>query len=342
MKALVLDGVYNLTECQQPLTLVEKEKPVPGPEEILVRVKACGVCRTELDEIEGRVKVAFYPIVLGHQVVGVIEAKGIHCHQLCIGDWVGIGWFYSSCGTCRFCQQGQQNLCSEFKATGLDVNGGYAEYLVVPETSAYRLPEKLSVVHSAPLLCAGAIGYRCLRLSGLKDGQTLGLIGFGASGHLVLQMAKYLFPHSPIFVFTRSVQERQLAQQLGAAWTGEISAVPPSLLDCGIDTTPVWQPVITGLAILQKGGRLIINAISKEDTDKPELIKLNYQKHLWQEKEIKTVANVTPQDIAGCLSLAEKIPLLPKVQEYSLEEANLALREIKMGQIKGAKVLRLD
>ncbi|HOJ39058.1 MAG TPA: zinc-dependent alcohol dehydrogenase family protein [bacterium] len=339
MKAMVLNSIGDLTSDEIPLNLVQKPKPVPRAGEILIRVKACGVCRTELDEIEGRAKPSFYPIILGHQVTGVVEETGPEGSRFSTGQRVGVGWFYSSCGRCRFCLSGKENLCPEFKATGRDADGGYAEYMVVPERSAHLLPETLSDIQLAPLLCAGAIGYRCLRLSGLQDGQTLGLLGFGASGHLVLQMARHLFPHSPIFVFTRSEKERQLAKELGAAWTGEIRSAPPAPLEAAIDTTPVWKPVLHGLAHLERGGRLIINAISKEETDRSELVHLDYQKHLWLEKEIKSVANVTPADIAGCLSLAEKIPLRPEVQTYSLQEANLALREIKLGRIRGAKVL---
>jgi len=342
MKALFLTGTFDLRKTQNPLILMEKPEPVPGPGHILIRVRFCGVCRTELDEIEGRVKAAYYPIIPGHQAVGVVEETGEKTTRFSKGDRVGVGWFYSACGHCGYCLSDRENLCSEFKATGRDADGGYAEYMVVPESSAHILPENLSDLQAAPILCAGAIGYRSLLLSGLKNRQLLGLIGFGASGHLVLQMAQYLFPDSPVFVFSRSEKERTLAGKLGAAWTGEIGCLPPEKTDVAIDTTPVWKTVLTALEYLKPGGRLIINAIGKEETDKSCLLQLDYSRHLWLEKEVKSVANVTRKDIAGCLALAVKIPLKPAVQEYSLKEANLALKEIKTGLIEGAKVLRIS
>ncbi len=342
MKALFLTGTFDVQKTQNPLILMEKPEPVPHPGHILIRVKFCGVCRTELDEIEGRVKPAYYPIILGHQAVGVVVETGEKTTGFSKGDRVGVGWFYSACGHCSYCVSDRENLCPEFKATGRDADGGYAEYMVVPESSAHLLPENLSDLQAAPILCAGAIGYRSLLLSGLKNRQLLGLIGFGASGHLVLQMAKYLFPDSPVFVFSRSEKERTLARKLGAVWTGEIGCFPPEKTDVAIDTTPVWKTVLTALEYLKPGGRLIINAIGKEETDKSCLLQLDYPRHLWLEKEVKSVANVSRKDIAGCLALAVKIPLKPAVQEYSLEEANLALTEIKTGLIQGAKVLRIS
>ncbi len=224
---------------------------------------------------------------------------------------------------------------------GRDADGGYAEYTIVDEDFAYPIPEVFSDLEAAPLLCAGAIGYRSLRLAGMEKGKTLGLIGFGASAHLVLQMARHLYPISPIFVFTRSEAEQQFALELGASWAGAIEGQPPHLLDCAIDTTPVWKPVLEGLKNMAPGGRFIINAIRKEERDKEILLQLDYPHHLWLEKEIKSVANVARRDVAEFLALAGKIPLRPEVQVFPLEEANRALTELKNRKIRGAKVLRI-
>ena len=258
------------------------------------------------------------------------------------GERVGVGWIYSACGQCKFCVSGQENLCKEFRATGRDVNGGYAEYMTVPEGYAHPIPDIFSDAEAAPLLCAGAIGYRSLRLAGLKDSQNLGLTGFGASAHLVLMMVKYLYPHAQVYVFARSVKEREFAKELGAAWAGDTFDRPPLKMNSIIDTTPVWKPVVEALAHLEPGGRLVINAIRKEDADKEFLVRIDYPAHLWMEKEIKSVANVTRADIGEFLKLAADIPIRPEVQEYPLEEANKALLELKQRTIRGAKVLRID
>ncbi|MCP4669389.1 MAG: alcohol dehydrogenase catalytic domain-containing protein, partial [Deltaproteobacteria bacterium] len=221
--------------------------PVPGEKEILVRVSACGVCHTELDEIEGRTPPPRLPVVLGHQVVGRVEKTGLKAKAFKRGDRVGIAWIFSACGTCKFCREGNDNLCRDFKATGRDADGGYAQYMTVSEDFAYSIPDVFSDTEAAPLLCAGAIGYRSLRLTGLKDGQHLGLTGFGASAHLVLKMAKHQYPNSPIFVFARTEKERAFARELGAVWAGDTEEASPEKLDCIIDTTPAWKPVIEAL-----------------------------------------------------------------------------------------------
>jgi propanol-preferring alcohol dehydrogenase len=279
--------------------------------------------------------------VLGHQVVGRVEAAGGSSSQFAVGDRVGIAWIFSSCGNCKFCHAGDENLCGEFKATGRDVNGGYAEYMTVPERSAYDVPDVFTDAEAAPLLCAGAIGYRSLRLANLEDGQNLGLTGFGASAHLVLKLAAHQFPNSPVFVFARSEKERAFAMELGAAWSGATEDLSPEKLDAIIDTTPVWKPVLEALKNLEPGGRLVINAIRKEDVDKDNLLELDYPTHLWQEKEIKSVANVTRRDASEFLQLAAEMGIKPEVQEYSLEDANRALVELKTRKIRGAKVLRI-
>jgi propanol-preferring alcohol dehydrogenase len=319
----------DLARNHSPLELTDVPTPAPAPGEILLRVAACGICHTELDEIEGRTPPPSLPIIPGHQVVGRVEAQGEGAGRYRIGDRVGVAWIFSACGRCRFCLSGSENLCPQFKATGRDANGGYAEYMVVTETFAYALPEAFSDSEAAPLLCAGAIGYRSLRLSGIKDGQTLGLTGFGASGHLVLKLARHQFPHSLVFVFARSERQREFARTLGADWAGDTGERPPENLAAIIDTTPVWKPVLEALTPLEPGGRLVINAIRKEDLDKEALLLLDYPKHLWLEKEIKTVANVTRRDISEFLEVAARIPIRPQVEEFPLKEANQALVELK-------------
>jgi propanol-preferring alcohol dehydrogenase len=291
------------------------------------------VCHTELDEIEGRTPPPKLPVVLGHEVVGHVDMLGDGVTNLGKGQRVGVGWIHSSSGDC------DENLSPEFKATGRDVNGGYAEYMIVPENYAYPIPAKFSDAEAAPLLCAGAVGYRALKLTGLTDGQRLGLTGFGGSAHLVLQTARHRFPNSEVFVFARDQTARDFALRLGAKWAGDTVGRAPVLLDAIIDTTPAWRPVVEALANLRPGGRLVINAIRKENADKDSLMNLSYDEHLWMEREIKTVANVTHLDIQEFLPLAAEIPICPEVTTYRLEDANQALVELKRSGIKGAKVL---
>jgi propanol-preferring alcohol dehydrogenase len=341
MKAMVLNKLCRLQENQTPLELVELPDPVPAGEEILVRVSACGVCHTELDEIEGRTPPPHLPVVLGHEVVGRVEATGNRANSFGIGDRVGIGWIYSACGTCKFCMAGNENLCQAFKATGRDVNGGYAQYMTVPEEFAYRIPDGFSDAEAAPLLCAGAVGYRSLRLTGLKDGQSIGLTGFGASGHLVLKMVRHRYPNANVFVFARTAKQRAFARELGAVWAGDTAEESPEKLNCIIDTTPVWRPIVEALKNLAPAGRLVINAIRKEAVDKNELLRLDYPNHLWLEKEIKSVANVCRRDLSEFLALAAEMRIKPEIQEFPLEEANQALVELKTRRIRGAKVLKI-
>ncbi len=341
MRAMVLEALASLTQNKTPLTLAELPDPAPREKEILVRVSTCGVCHTELDEIEGRTPPPILPMVLGHQVVGRVEETGRLVKGFQAGDRVGIAWIYSACGACEFCLAGHENLCRDFQATGRDAYGGYAEYMTVLEDFAFRIPDRLSDTDAAPLLCAGAIGYRSLRLTGLEDGQKLGLTGFGASGHLVLNLVRHKYPSTRVFVFTRSPQQGEFARELGAVWAGDTADESPEKLDSIIDTTPAWKPVVEALKNLKPGGRLVINAIRKEEADKEYLLKLNYPAHLWMEKEIKSVANVARADVAEFLELAAEIPIRPEVQEFRLEEANRALVELKTRKIRGAKVLRI-
>ncbi|MFH2124865.1 MAG: zinc-dependent alcohol dehydrogenase family protein [Pseudomonadota bacterium] len=341
MKAMVLKELCRLKENHTPLELMELPDPVPAEGEILVKVSACGVCHTELDEIEGRTPPLYLPIVPGHQVIGRVEAAGSKADTFRIGDRVGIAWIYAACGRCTFCLTGNENLCPNFKATGRDVNGGYAQYMTVSQDFAHRIPQVFSDSEAAPLLCAGAIGYRSLRLTGLKDGQNLGLTGFGASGHLVLKMVRHLYPKTHVFVFARSAQERAFSLELGAVWTGEAGEKSPEKLHCIIDTTPAWEPVVASLKNLESGGRLIINAIHKEESDKDSLLQIAYPTHLWLEKEIKSVANISRKDVSEFLTLAADMVIRPEMQEFCLEEANKALVELKTKRIRGAKVLRI-
>jgi len=342
MKAWRLHGVSDLSKDSRPLKAVELPLPEPGPTDVLIRVSCCGVCHTELDEIEGRTVPLYYPVIPGHQVVGHIHQRGYEASRFAVGDRVGVAWIYSACGTCEYCQRAQENLCPEFRATGRDANGGYAEYMVVDEKYAYALPDVFSDAEAAPLLCAGAIGYRALKLAGIRDGDILGLTGFGASGHLVLQTASYLYPSSRILVFARSSEEQAFARSLGAHWAGNTTDTPPFPIQAIIDTTPVWTPVLSALRHLKPGGRLVINAIRKEQTDQHALLELRYHEHLWMEKEIKSVANITREDVSAFLKLAAAIPLRPDIQLYPFEMANQALVNLKWKNKRGASVLVME
>lgn len=339
MKAWLLNGVHDLEEDLAALDLTDVPVPIPHENEILVKVSCCGVCHTELDEIEGRTPPPTYPVILGHQIVGVVFENGKNARRFNIGDRVGIAWINSSCGNCEYCLSARENLCQSFRATGRDRDGGYAEYMTIDENFAYKIPPSFSDTQAAPLLCAGAIGYRSLKLTGIKDGDLLGLTGFGASGHLVLKLTKHLYPTSPVFVFARSKSEQNFALELGADWAGDVSGQPPRQLNAIIDTTSAWSPVATSLLQLKPGGRLVINAIRKELRDQHVLSEIRYQDHLWMEKEIKTVANITRADVERFLKTAADIPLEPQVEIYSFEKANEALVDLKQKHVRGAKVL---
>ena len=336
MKSMILSETVSLNETETPLTLVELESPQPQSNEVLIQVSTCGVCHTELDEIEGRVIPPKLPIVLGHQVVGTVVESGKAVSRHSIGDRVGVGWIHHSTG------EPDENLSDHFEATGCHVNGGYAEYMTVGENYAYPIPEVFSDEEAAPLLCAGAIGYRALRLCKLKDGDRLGLMGFGGSAHIVIQLARFLYPHSKVFVFARDPGTRAFAKTLGAHWSGAVEDSSPESLHAIIDTTPAWKPVVQSMANLRPGGRLVVNAIRKEDRDKTELQKLSYHHHLWMEREIKTVANITSYDIAEFLTVAAQIPIKSKTTVYPLEEANQALLDLKRSRVQGTAVLRIS
>lgn len=336
MKAMVINRIVSLLEDEAPLDLVELPDPEPVAGEVRIRVSACGVCHTELDEIEGRTAPPNLPVVPGHEVIGRVDRCGAGAKRFAVGARVGVGWIHSSSGT------PDENLSPSFIATGRDCNGGYAEYLTVPEDYACPVPDVFSDAEAAPLLCAGSVGYRSLKLARLENGDALGLTGFGGSAHIVLQVAQHLYPDSPVYVFARDLEARSFAMEIGAAWAGDTEARAPAPLQAIIDTTPAWKPVVEALANLRPGGRLVINAIRKEDGDQDYLLKLRYHEHLWMEKEIKSVANVTHRDIAEFLPIAAKVPIRPAVETYRLDEANRALLELKKGPVRGAKVLVME
>lgn len=319
------------------------QDPTPGDDEVLIQVHVCGVCHTELDEIEGRTPPPRLPMVLGHQVVGRIQAIGsLAAADWSVGDRVGVAWIFSAFGECAQCRSGNENLCAEFRATGRDEFGGYAQLMRAPAAFVHPIPDALTDEEAAPLLCAGAIGYRSMRPTNLVDGQLLGLTGFGASAHLVLKMVRHQMPRTGVYVFARSERERRFALELGAVWAGDTQERAPVLLDAIIDTTPAWMPIVKGLENLAPGGRLVVNAIRKEAADQTELLRLDYPRHLWLEKEIKSVANVTRQDVRDFLNLAEHASLKPQTRIFPLADANDALIELKTRSVIGAKVLLVE
>jgi len=336
MRAMVLAATERIDRNQVPLKLMDVPRPEPGSGELLLAVSVCGVCHTEIDEIEGRTPPPQLPVIPGHEIVGRVAATGAGCQRYTTGQRVGVGWIHSSSGAA------DENLSDSFRATGRDVDGGYAEYVTVPERYAYPIPDVFDDAEAAPLLCAGGVGFRSLRLTQLEDGQVLGLTGFGGSGHLVLQLAKHIYPASQVFVFARSRHERAFAMELGADWAGDTCDTPPVAPHAIIDTTPAWGPVLAALKCLRPGGRLVINAIRKEADDQDLMASLSYEDHLWMEKEIKTVANVTHRDLEEFLPIAAAIPLQVEVQLYSLEQANEALLELRAGHVRGAKVLQIS
>jgi len=333
MRAMVIHDISAFDENPEPLELVEVARPEPGYGEILIGVSVCGVCHTEIDEIEGRTPPSRLPMIPGHEIVGRVASLGDGCRRFNLGERVGVGWIHSSNGA------ENENLAEVFTATGRDTEGGYAEYVVVQENYAYAIPAVFSDEEAAPLLCAGAVGFRSLRLANIRDGDVLGLTGFGGSGHLVLQMAKHLYPGSKVFVFARSQSERAFATELGADWSGDTGDDPPLQPHAIIDTTPAWKPVLAALKCLRPGGRLVINAIRKEAADCDLVAQISYEDHLWMEKELKSVANVTRRDIDEFLPIAAAIPLRVETQTYPLEKANDALMDLRAGHLRGAKVL---
>ncbi len=329
MKAMVLRRPRPIAD--RPLVLEEVPLPEPGPGEIRLRVRACGVCHTDLHTVEGDLKLPRLPLIPGHQIVGVVEKRGEGVERFKLGQRVGVPWLNWACGECEFCRKGLENLCPNAKFTGLHVDGGYAEYAIVPEAFAYPIPEGFSDSQAAPLLCAGIIGYRALRLSEAKARERLGLFGFGASAHVTIQVARHL--GCEVYVFTRTKGHQELAQKLGAAWVGPPQDEPPRQLDGAIIFAPAGWLVPKALRALRPGGTLALAGIHM--TPIPEL---SYEL-LYGERTVRSVANMTREDARELLELAEKIPIQTEVEVYPLAEANEVLLRLKEGRIRGAAVL---
>jgi propanol-preferring alcohol dehydrogenase len=319
---------------QSPLELLDLPAPIPGPDEVRLRVEACGVCRTDLHIIEGDLPLPKLPLVPGHQVVGIVDRVGEGVTRFRIGDRLGIPWLFSTCGQCDFCQQDQENLCDAARFTGYHMDGGYAEFVVAPHSFVHPLPAGFTPPQAAPLLCAGVIGFRALRQSKIRPGERLGLYGFGGSAHIAIQVAVHW--GCEVFVFTRSEEHRALARQLGAHWTGRAEDNPPGRLDSAVIFAPVGRMVLEALRVLAKGGTIAIAGITM--TPIPEL---DYSL-LYQERSIVSVANSTRQDVLDLLKLASEIPIRTEVQTFPLEQANHALHLLKESRFRGAGVLRIS
>ena len=333
MKALLLKAPRPIEE--KPLVVAEVEKPTLGPQEVRLKILTCGICHTDLHVVEGELPSKKLPIIPGHQIVGVVESVGRKVTRFRVGDKVGVAWLNSTCGKCEFCLKGKENLCEKARFTGYDVDGGYAEYTVVSQDFAYPIPKGFSDVEAAPLLCAGVIGFRALRLSEIERGGRLGLFGFGASAHIVIQIAKYW--SCQVYVFTRGEEHRKLARDLGAVWAGGAEDSPPTKMQSAIIFAPAGKLVLDALRVLEKGGTLALAGIYM--TPIPEM---DYQEHLYYEKTVRSVANSTRKDAEDLLELAGEIPLRAEVQEFPLAEANRSLLLLKQGKIQGAGVLRVS
>jgi propanol-preferring alcohol dehydrogenase len=316
---------------KNPLEYAEFPDPSPGPGQVLVRVKVCGVCRTDLHVIEGELPPKMSPVIPGHQVVGVIEKLGTGAKRFALGARVGIAWLHKTDRTCEYCRRGEENLCDEPLFTGYSVNGGYAEYIVAPEAFIYALPNRFPDEQAAPLLCAGIIGYRCLKLAGVVRGEKLGFYGFGAAAHVAIQVARHW--GVDVYAATRDVRHQKLAMELGAKWAGGTLDPPPVKLDAAIVFAPAGEIVPAALQVLRKGGRLILGGIHMSP-----IPSFAYDL-LYQERMIRSVANNTRRDGEEFLSLAAEVPIHTKVQVYPLAEANRALNALKNDAISGAAVL---
>ncbi len=331
MKAQLLHQVGEVDSS--PLVLSDIPRPQPGPGEILVQVRVCGVCHTDLHVIEGELLDPALPLIPGHQIVGTVSANGEGATRFHPGERVGIPWLHETDGDFEFCKRGQENLCPNARFTGYTAQGGYAEYTTVPESFAVPIPSRFSDVEAAPLLCAGIVGYRSLRLSDLQHGERLGLFGYGGSADLCIQVARHW--QCEVYVFTRSEAHQQLATKRGAAWVGRAEDQAPASLDRAISFAPVGSLVPAALKHIRKGGTLCINAIHTSPI--PEM---PYDL-LWGERTIRTVANATRRDAEEFLPLAADIPIIPDTQLFDLEQANQALQALKHSQINGTAVLRV-
>lgn len=316
-----------------PLIWKDVPRPEPGPGEVLIRVRACGVCRTDLHVVEGELPVRKPHVIPGHQIVGAVEAHGAGAGAIPRGTRVGVPWLHRTCGVCEFCRSGRENLCDNPQFTGWTVDGGYAEYAVAPEAFVYTLPEGFADLSAAPLLCAGIIGFRCLRLSETGSGSKLGLYGFGAAAHVAIQVARHW--GAECYAATRGEKHQKLALELGAVWAGEADARPPAQLDAAIMFAPAGELVPPALKALKKGGRLILGGIHMSP-----IPSFSYDL-LYQERVIRSVANNTRDDGREFLKVAAEIPIHTEVQSFPLRDANAALKALKFDGVRGAAVLTL-
>jgi propanol-preferring alcohol dehydrogenase len=316
-----------------PLEFTDVPKPDPAAHEVLIRVSYCGVCRTDLHVIEGELRPRKSPIIPGHQVVGVVEKLGREARKYEIGARVGVAWLHRTDGTCSYCRSGEENLCDSPSFTGYTVNGGYAEYIVAPEDFIYAIPSAFADEQAAPLLCAGIIGFRCLRLSGIKPGGHLGFYGFGAAAHLAIQVARHW--NVRVYASTRDARHQKLALELGAVWAGGTLAEPPEKLDAAIVFAPAGEIVPAALKALRKGGVLILGGIHMSP-----IPSFDYDL-LYGERSIRSVANNTRQDGEDFLRVAAEIPIRAEAEIFPLREANTALRKLKDDAINGAAVLKI-
>ncbi|HCV44301.1 MAG TPA: alcohol dehydrogenase [Bacteroidetes bacterium] len=331
MKAQRLSAPAPIEE--HPLTLTELSKPLPAEHEVLLRVHVCGICHTDLHEVEGDLRLPRLPLTPGHQVVGRIEQTGLSVTKWKKGDRVGVPWLYSTCGRCEFCQSGKENLCDNSRFTGFHANGGFAEYMVANEDFVYALPDSFGDINVAPLLCAGVIGYRALRLSEIKPGGRIGLYGFGASAHIAIQIVRHWGCES--YVFTRSKRHRDLAEELGASWTGSAEDTPPQQIDSAVIFAPAGQLVPASLRVLKKGGTVALAGIHMSPI--PEM---GYSL-IYEERSIRSVANSTRDDVRGLLEIAATIPIQTEVETFPLADANSALQKLKKSEIRGSGVLMI-
>lgn len=332
MRAMLLKKYQSVEK--KPLNVADLKPPKPGAGEVLVRISASGVCRTDLHVIEKELKPSKLPVIPGHQIVGTVFETGKGATRFKKGDRVGITWINSTCGSCRFCRSGRENLCEKMRFTGYDVDGGYAEYTTVSQDFAFPIPENFDDVHAAPLFCAGIIGYRAFKLSGVEPGGTLGIFGFGASGHILAQIAKYWDVR--VLAFTRGKEHQERAKRLGAVWAGEASDNPPEKINAAIITAPAGELVLNALSVLEKGGKVTI-----QDIHMSPIPQIDYDRYLYQERWIGSVANYTRDDAVEFLNLASRIPIKTDVEKFKLEDANRALILLKQGKMKGAGVLEV-
>jgi propanol-preferring alcohol dehydrogenase len=330
MRAMVLDRIAPVTES--PLVWREVPTPEPGPGEVRLRVLACGMCRTDLHVIEGDLPPRALPVVPGHQVVGVVDARGPGASRFAVGDRVGVAWLRHTCGECVFCRAGQENLCEAARFTGYHADGGYAEQAVVPEAFAYAIPPVFGDAEATPLLCAGIIGFRSLRRSAIKPGGRLALYGFGSSAHVVIQIARHW--GCEVFVSTRGAGHRELARALGAAWVGETFDPPPVKVDSAIVFAPAGELVPVALKALRKGGTLALAGIYMS-----QVPAMDYDECLFYERDVRSVTANTRADGEELLRVAAEVPLRPKVTTFPLAEANAALQRLKRDAIDGTGVL---